>query len=204
MQIISLAQPEGQDMAGLLSLYERAIPASERRSREAIRQLTRSPAHRVSVLRQGQEIAGFCILFVGSRVGLLEYLAVDERVRGAGLGAWLYREARSHVGKLPMIVEVESVRCAGAGLEDRKRRAAFYQRLGCRRIEGLNYILPLVAEGDPPPLDLMVDGYEGAALTSGAVREWLQDLYVGAYGCSANDPRLNIMLTGHEAGFELT
>jgi ribosomal protein S18 acetylase RimI-like enzyme len=202
--VIRLAQSGAVEFGPLLSLYERAIPASERRSREAIEQLARSPVHRISVLQRGQEILGFSILYLGSQVGLLEYLAVDERLRGAGLGARLYQEARLHLGKRPMVVEVEAVGDGGADLEERKRRAAFYQRLGCRRIEGLRYILPLIAEGAPPPLDLLVDGHEGAAVTSAEVRLWLRHIYVGAYDCHSGDPRIDLMLKGHEAGLTLS
>lgn len=201
--VIRLVQPGGEEFGPLLSLYERAIPASERRSRKAIEQLARSPAHRISALQRGHEILGFSVLYLGRQVGLLEYLAVDERFRGAGLGARLYENARRHLGERPMIVEVEAVSDGGADLEDRRRRAAFYQRLGCRRIEGLGYILPLIAEGTPPPLDLLIDGHEGAAVTSAEVRAWLQDIYVGAYNCNLNDPRLDLMLKGHATGLAL-
>jgi GNAT superfamily N-acetyltransferase len=195
---IAVVQPGGEELRPLLALYERAIPANERKSRQTIEQLIRSRVYRVSVLQQGPTFLGFSILYLGSRVRLLEYLAVDERFRGKGLGARLYKDARLQAGHLPMLVEVESTRDAGADLEQRTRRLAFYGRLGCRRIDGLHYILPLTAGGDPPSMDLLLDGFQGVAISRATVRDWLEDIYVGAYGCAADDPRLDQML-GHDA-----
>lgn len=200
---ISIVQPRGAQIGPLLSLYERAIPANERRSRDAIVKLAGSRAHRISVLQRGPNLLGFSILFQGFRVRLLEYLAVDERFRGEGLGARLYRDARRHSGNLPMLVEVESASGVGAALEHRRRRLAFYDRLGCRRINCLHYILPLSVDGTPPPLDLLVDGVDGAAISRATARDWLQDVYIGAYNCAADDPRLDYMLGDSKAEFNL-
>jgi hypothetical protein len=112
------------------------------------------------------------------------------------LGTKLYEEALLHLGGRPILVEVEAVGPAGPDLEDRERRVAFYRRLGCRRVEGLNYMLPLVAEGTPPPLNLFVGGFKGPTVRSTSLREWLTDIYVGAYDCPANDRRLDLMLGG--------
>ena len=199
---VSVVQSEGAELGPLLSLYERAIPANERRSSDAIVKLAGSRNHRISLLQLGPNLLAFSILFLGSRVGLLEYLAVDERSRGQGLGACLYQDARRHSGNLPILVEVESASGAGAALELRRRRLAFYDRLGCRRINGLDYILPLSVEGTPPPLDLLVDGVAGAAISRATLRQWLDDVYVKAYNCAADDPRLDQTL-GDLAEFNL-
>lgn len=193
VSIVPLAGPYGQEMDALLSLYERAIPSSERRSGQAVRELTGSAAHRLSVLKQGQDVLGFSILFIGARVGLLEYLAVDERCRGLGFGTMLYRDARLRLGGRPLLVEVES---DGADEGESRRRMTFYRRLGCRRLEGLGYILPLITDAPPPPLDLLVDGHGAATIDAAELREWLEHIYVGAYGCKPDDPRLDSMLAG--------
>ena len=200
---VSFVQSEGAEIGRLLALYERAIPANERRSSDAIVKLAGSRSHRISVLQQGGDLLGFSILFLGLRVRLLEYLAVDERCRGEGLGACLYKNARRHSGNLPMLVEVESSRGAGAALELRRRRLAFYDRLGCRRIEGLHYILPLSVEGTPPSLDLLVDEFEDATISRATVRNWLEDVYVGAYDCAADAPRLDRTFGDFAAEFNL-
>jgi hypothetical protein len=62
----------------------------------------------------------------------------------------------------------------------------------------------LIAEGDPPPLDLLVDRCKGAKVTSATMRMWLQEIYVGAYGCDPHDDRLDAMLEGHEDGLVLS
>ena len=137
-------------------------------------------------------------------MALLEYLAVDKLCRGAGLGALLYKDAKRHAGERPMIVEVENDGDEDTDGTDRRRRIAFYAGLGCRRIEGVPYILPLPAPEAPPPLILLVDGYAGEDLPSAELRAWLQDIYMGAYGCDAVDPRLELMLPCGMASLGLT
>lgn len=193
-----------EEMSALLLLYEQAIPASERRSLDAVRRLAGSDTHRVAVAHNDRALLGFSILYLGASVALLEYLAVDKQCRGAGLGALLYEDARRHAGKRPMIVEVEDDRGGGADRTDRRRRIAFYAGAGCRRIEGVRYILPLPAREAPPPLTLLVDNHAGEDLPSATLRTWLQDIYTGAYGCDAVDPRLELMLPSGLARLGLT
>jgi hypothetical protein len=71
-------------------------------------------------------------------------------------------------------------------------------------VEGVNYILPLVANGTPPPLDLFVGGFKGSTVRRGSLREWLTDIYVGAYDCPANDKRLDLMLEGQNERLTLS
>ncbi|HEX4633813.1 MAG TPA: hypothetical protein VH163_08280, partial [Gemmatimonadales bacterium] len=77
----------------------------------------------------------------------------------------------------------------------RTRRQGFYRRLGCARIGGLHYILPLPGAGAPPEMDLMVyaaprlDG-----LPKSELERWLATIYRDVYHCPATDPRIARML----------
>jgi ribosomal protein S18 acetylase RimI-like enzyme len=188
-----LADGDSADMDALIALYERALPASERRSSAVLRRQVRSPEYRIAVVKR-DALAGFFVLFVGSGFGLLEYMAVDETCRGSGLGGELYRNARRELGGMPLLVEVEAVEPGGPEAAIRERRIAFYRRLGCRRLAGLRYLLPLGAAGLPPPMDLLVDGYAGDGVPVAQVRAWLEEIYGRVYDCAADDPRLALML----------
>ena len=85
----------------------------------------------------------------------------------------------------------------GEGVPDRAvraRRIAFYRRLGCRRVDGLAFILPLPSPGPALLLDLMVAGFAAAEVPHALLRRWLTEIYTGVYGCGADDPRIEAML----------
>jgi hypothetical protein len=153
-----------------------------------------SPCHQVVAAGCSASVAGFFILYVGHEIALLEYLATDERLRGRNLGSALYRAAKAAARDLPMLVEAESDRELSADRDLRARRIGFYRRLGCRRIEVFNFILPLPGLGEPPQLDILVDGMDGSSIDAGLLARWLTEIYVGVYGCAPDDPRLREMI----------
>jgi GNAT superfamily N-acetyltransferase len=194
-----ITDPEDPRFVALLSLYEAAIPARERKDDATVRAMASSPVHRVGAAMDGDRLAGFFLLHVGEGIALLEYLAVDRSLRGRGLGGRLVEAARAAAGDRPLLVEVESDRADVPDRALRARRIAFYRRLGCRRLTGLDYILPLPGEGPPPMLDLLVAGVEGASLPSSQVSSWLEEIYFAVYGCPRTDPRIGTMLAGFPA-----
>jgi ribosomal protein S18 acetylase RimI-like enzyme len=189
-----LDDPRDPRFEPLIVLYEAAIPARERKPEEAVRAMATSPVHRVGILAEGSALLGFFLLYVGESLALLEYLAVHAQRRSAGLGASLYAHARASAAGLPLLVEVDSDREAAPDRALRARRIAFYRRLGCRRLKGLDFILPLPGDGAPPELDLLVDGVEGRRVDADCAALWLGEIYVGVYGCGGDDPRLRAMI----------
>ncbi len=78
----------------------------------------------------------------------------------------------------------------------RTRREQFYRRLGCLRIGGLRYLMPLPGEGPSPEMDLMVYAAEPLdRLARGDVKRWLETIYRDVYHASPDDPRIGQMLS---------
>jgi hypothetical protein len=94
-----------------------------------------------------------------------------------------------------LLVEVEAESGDGAELEQRRRRQAFYRRLGCRRVTGLAYALPLRTAGVPPPMELMVHQAEGS-IDRSTLEAALRSIYGRVYDQPADDPRVDRMLAG--------
>lgn len=188
-----VTSPAAHEMNGLLAIYEQAIPAGERKPEAAVRAMARSPDHVVEVATDASGVAGFSLLYVGRGLSLLEYLAVDPERRGSGVGAALFRRAANVAS--PILLEVESDREDTPDQALRSRRIAFYRRLGCRRIDGVSFDLPLPSVGPAPLLDILVARYDGAAVSRSLVRRWLTEMYVGVYGRSPDDPRIIAMVT---------
>jgi GNAT superfamily N-acetyltransferase len=188
-----VTQAESSDMEGLLALYEVSIPARERKPFAAIRQMAASPHHRVEVACEAQRVVGFSLLACSPRLGLLEYMAVDPRRRGAGLGASLYGRAKAATLGRPMLIEVEADVGIPPDLDVRRRRIEFYRRLGCRRLVGFDYLLPLAGEGPPPAMVLLVDKQGDEVLPASLVDAWLNDIFCLGYQLPHDDPVLQSM-----------
>lgn len=199
VQQLAMQRLEGgrdPQMDALLALYERAIPARERKSRQAIRDLTGSPDQDVVAATLGGEVVGFFIQFRSPKLALLEYMAVDEGRRRLGLGGAMFRHAHTLAGARPLLLEVESEREQTPELALRRQRMAFYRRLGCRLLTPLDYQLPLAGEGPPPIMDLLVHGLDAPDVEAAEVAHWLREIYRGVYGLAQDDPRLIAAIAG--------
>jgi ribosomal protein S18 acetylase RimI-like enzyme len=193
LTVVRITDSQDARLEPLLSIYEMAIPLRERKSEAALRAMASSPVHRVFAASKAGRMLGFCALYAG-KVALLEYLAVDEAARGHGVGAELYRRGRDTLESGPLLVEVESDREDVADRALRSRRIAFYRRLGCRRLKGLEFIFPLRGAGAPPKIDILVDAFPGASVPGALAAEWLREIYDAVYECPPDDRRLIEML----------
>ncbi len=153
-----LTADNGTAFERLHRIYVEAIPERERKSKEKLQEMARHADYRFVLAMLGNEVVGFSILFapVDESFNLLEYIAVDAAYRNAGIGARLLTHTIGLTAGTPMLVEVDSDREECSDRAVRTGRIGFYRRHGCRRIEGLEYILPLPGEGDPPVMDLLV------------------------------------------------
>ena len=184
---------------GLSRVYTQALPASERKSMDALRAMIERPEYLFLVVEQADAVVGFAIAIAlaGCDAALLEYMAVDEKQRGRGIGRLLFRaitgwpEAHDRF----LLMEVDSGRVVCEDALDRARRKSFYRRLGCREIDGLGYVMPRVSAEEPPQMEMLVyrrDLPERVEKTR--VRGWLDACYAQVYGQAVPDERIDAML----------
>lgn len=185
----------------LFELYRSSMPAAERKSRASLHASLGRNDYRVVLLRRAGRLIGYSILFVpeNDNFCLLEYMAVREGFRGGGIGAALFRHsvdmARAGRRDVAVLLEVDSYREAAPDRAMRVRRQAFYRRLGCLRVEGLDYVLPLETGRAPPVMDLMIlPPADGAVIRRAELERWLRAVYVVVYGQSPADPRIARMV----------
>lgn len=175
-----------------LAIYREAIDPSEQRREAELRAALGRGDYCILVAARAGEVVGLAIAFLpaGEDFWLLEYVATAASERGRGTGEMLVREAAALVGQgRTGLVEVD------AGLDGPEtiaaRRQRFYRRLGCRKIDGLQYLLPLRTHGEPPPMVLFALAPETvASIPTATVERWLQVIYVQVYGQRADDPRI--------------
>jgi len=194
-QLEQLKSCGGPTFRELHEIYAASIAAREQKPEAWICAMVRAPEYAVWVMKGDGRVTGFSILFLppAERFALLEYMAVVPERRNHGLGSELFKH--TVVGSLPVLLEVDSDREACADQQIRTRRQQFYRRLGCVRIAGLHYILPLPGQGPPPEMDLMVYSAEPLRqLAKTELERWLRTIYRDVYRCSSDDPRIVRML----------
>ncbi|MET0500164.1 MAG: GNAT family N-acetyltransferase [Candidatus Binatia bacterium] len=199
-----------QSFEALYAIYVESISPREQKSKADLAAMMSKPSYRLLLAQNNSHAIGFSIVFVasGKSFGLLEYVAVDKSYRGGGLGSELFEATigamyRQH-GAIPILIEVDSDRQPSPDQAERYRRQNFYRKLGCRRIVGCTYLLPLPGETEPPAMDLLVYVPEPAPTIRGAdLQQWLQLVYQEVYGCSADDGRIAVMLKGVSDPVEL-
>jgi GNAT superfamily N-acetyltransferase len=197
-----LTSADGALFRQLFAIYASSITPREQKPEEWLRAMVAAPEYRVSIAENAGRVLGFSILFVppGEGFTLLEYMAVTPEKRGHGFGGELFRRTAVHSlaadgARLPVVLEIDSDREASADQAMRTRRAGFYRRLGCVKIAGLEYRMPLQGAGAPPEMDLMLHPAEPAApLARADLRRWLQVIYRDVYHCSPDDPRIAAMI----------
>ena len=193
---------DGETFRQLYAIYAASIVAREQKPEGWLGAMIGAPEYRVWVAKEGGLVRGFSIVFHSAAAGfaLLEYMAVASEQRNRGLGRELFLRSVAFAAapqgrKLPVLLEIDSDREASSDRAMRTRREQFYRRLGCLRIAGLRYLMPLPGEGASPEMDLMV--YTAAPLerlARGEVKRWLATIYRDVYHCSLDDPRIEQML----------
>jgi GNAT superfamily N-acetyltransferase len=186
----------------VLAIYAASITPREQKSEDWIRAMVAAPEYRVWVANAAGRVLGFSLLFSSQAesFALLEYMAVAADQRGQGLGAELFRRSVAQAvtperAELPVLLEIDSDREASSDRAVRTRRERFYRRLGCVKIAGLRYLMPLPGVGPVPEMDLMVcRAQPPQGLARGDLKRWLQVIYRDVYRCPPDDPRILQML----------
>lgn len=196
LNIREIGQGDTDAFERVLAIYREAIELSEQRPEEELRRLPGRSDYRIMAAERHGEIVGFSISHVPAAEDfwLFEYAATVTAERGRRTGAKLFLQAGISAGvERTALVEADAVPPAGGEVQEKRLR--FYGRLGCRAIGGLDYILPLDANGTPPPMLLLALMPETVSHVSrDRVKRWLTRLYIGVYGKAPDDPRIALML----------
>ena len=188
----------GEAFEGLYAIYKDVFPLSERKPRKRLLAMLNTDAYVFIVGEAAGGVLCFAIARVleGAGAALLEYMGVRRDHQGQGLGGRTFRGVvgqPSLVDKV-LLLEVEDER----GLDpvgDEARRKAFYRDLGCREVEGLTYVMPTVADGAPPPMNILThDSGEASTISKATLKGWLQAIYAQIYGRPQDDPAIAAML----------
>jgi GNAT superfamily N-acetyltransferase len=200
LHVKALEQNDSKEFDGFYAIYSTSFPLCEQKSRDALFAMQHASFYTIFLAYNDEKIVGFCIMYHphDDDFFLLEYMAVDERLRGIGLGSTLLQSSidqlfKTH-GTRALLIEIDSPEKSSAEQEIREKREVFYRRLGALKIDPFDYILPSQTSELAPPMELLVYHPTLREVSKESLQTWLEKLYVDVYGCSKTDPRIAHML----------
>lgn len=123
-----------RDMPALEALYNRAFPEWERRP---LTSLMKNPGHEIELFAfyADDAFCGMACVLNTTTIAHIIYLAVEENMRGQGLGSGILSLLHGHYQGKRVIVDVEQVHSDAKENDPRRKRMAFYARNGYRETE---------------------------------------------------------------------
>jgi len=136
IRLLQYAAPKGfRQWAEIYRLYQRAFPASEKKPFSMIVKMFRKGTSDVWRFTREGKFAGIIITINGEAFILLDYLAVEEKQRGTGIGAEILQLMRGHYAGKGVFLEIESVYEDCDNKAQRIRRKHFYEKCGMTSME---------------------------------------------------------------------
>ena len=129
--MMELRKPSGHRMwLKLKRLYFAAFPAAERKPWWMIRKMYRLGKTDIWCVMQGERFCGLAITINSPNVILLDYFAIEKKLRGQGVGTAALKQILTHYGDKGLFLEIESTLEDTPQLALRLRRKKFYLSCG--------------------------------------------------------------------------
>jgi len=114
-------------------IYEEAFPINEREqtldSFIQVSELTDNIG--IIAAEEDEKVVGFMILSEQEEYVYLFFIAVNSRLRGGGYGSKIMKALLSYCADKTLIFDIETPLASASNYEQRIKRKAFYDRLGC-------------------------------------------------------------------------
>lgn len=134
--MLQYAAPNGlKQWAEIYNLYQKAFPASEKKPFPIIRKMYKKGVTDIWRFTRNGKFAGLIITINGNGHILLDYLAVDEKQRGTGIGSEILPLMQAHYPDKGVFLEIESVYEECENKAERIRRKHFYEKCGMKSME---------------------------------------------------------------------
>lgn len=187
------------------ALYERSFPQDERMAvAELSTMLTNGQVLLHRTTDEKDELLCFSIVTPLSNFLLLAYIATDQTRQSKGVGsehmkALLEQIKRAYPQHLGLFFEIESTQEVGLSEEEahvRKRRLAFYERLGARRLLGKQYLLPSYVAGAPHRHgELLWFDFASPIVDEDVLARVIHEIYTRGYNVTPCDSAYNVVLS---------
>ena len=134
--MLNYCAPKGLlQWAQVYCLYQKAFPASEKKPFSMIRSMYHKGNSDVWRFTRNGKFAGIIVTINGEENILLDYLAVDAKQRGTGIGSEILRLMKEHYAGKGVFLEIESVYEECENKAERIRRKHFYEKCGMESMD---------------------------------------------------------------------
>jgi len=134
--MLTYAVPKGlKQWAEVYVLYQKAFPKSEKKPFSMIRKMHQKGNSDVWRFQRNGKFAGIIITINGQQNILIDYLAVDEKQRGTGIGSEILCLMKDHYKGKGVFLEIESVYEDCDNKAERLRRKHFYEKCGMKSMD---------------------------------------------------------------------
>ncbi len=110
----------------IFSLYNRAFPASEKKPISMIIRMEKCGATDIWYFEEDGKFLGLAITINSPDIILIDYFAVDEKLRGQGYGERMLKSLIEHYSGKGVFLEIEIPYEWAGNYTDRLRRRSFY------------------------------------------------------------------------------
>lgn len=115
-------------------LYRKSFPVNERKPLSIIRRMQKNGKTDVWYIEKDGTFAGFATTINGNDRILIDYLAVDPKKRGKGIGSGVLKLLLSQYDGLGIFLEIERVCTDAPNSSQRARRKSFYLSCGMKEL----------------------------------------------------------------------
>ena len=119
----------------LRKLYKKAFPKCEQKPLWLVWIVKQQRKADVWIAEKEGTFAGFAITMNGGDLVLLDYLAISESMRGAGVGTEVLKALQQQYQGKRLFLEIENVYEDADNLADRLRRKHFYLKNGMQEMK---------------------------------------------------------------------
>ncbi len=154
-----------------------------------IRSLLKTGSYQLFVAEEAGHVLAIALVWISPRPVFvhLDYIAVQQKEKGRGIGTALYRWLIEHLGEFSPHAQLLT-------LEVEDELLGFYQRSQTKILQGMPYLFP--ARHGPIPMNLMVyDRLGRKVLTRAVVQAIIRALYRGIHNRGASDALLRSFIS---------
>ncbi len=196
IEIVKVLETTNPLFAASMDLYEIAFPARERDPIDLIIERIRCKKSQLFVGLDNGNFTGFALLYHFNEHPFvqLDYLATQPHRRGKGFGTQFLRKLFKKMNLLKsdkyLLLEAENPE-TGKNLRMRKKRVAFYKRLGVKQIKKVRYIMPPLSGTESTEMILMVfpEPTDGQ-FSSTQCKNYIKQLFLAKHHRNPSDPML--------------
>jgi GNAT superfamily N-acetyltransferase len=116
------------------NIYTEAFPIDERRDLEGLKKQISNPLVKIHKITFNDQLAGLIIIWNLETFSFIEHFAIEQTMRGKGIGSVVINQIRHHLKSIIIEVELPFTDLAG-------RRIKFYKNAGFHVHSG-NYFQP--------------------------------------------------------------